>query len=106
MRRLFWVGVGVGVTVVVVVKGRQVAARFAPSAVVDAATGRLDDAGARGLELVRVFRTEFGEARARREAELRASLLAEGQVPAEPASARHRRAAAEHDEDLLGYSFF
>ncbi|BDZ43502.1 hypothetical protein GCM10025865_28010 [Paraoerskovia sediminicola] len=112
MSRIFWVGVGVTVTVIVVVQGRKIVARFAPAAVVESATDQINDAGARGLEAVRVFRAEFTDARRRREAELRGALLADGQPAPEDVraarSARHRRAdgPAVDDEDELGYSFF
>lgn len=103
MRRVFWIGVGVGLTVVVVTQGRKMVARYAPSSVVDRSMGAVDDAGARTLAFVRAFREEFPDARARREAELTGSLLAEGQQAPEHARARHRR---DDDEDELGYSFF
>lgn len=111
MRRVFWIGVGVAVTVVVVTKGRQVIARYAPASLVDQATTAVDDAGARVTGFWRDFRAEFAVARAEREAELEAALLAEGQddpavVRARRAAARGAHAAPPDDEDELGYSFY
>ncbi|GII99032.1 hypothetical protein CLV28_1673 [Sediminihabitans luteus] len=113
MRRLVWVGVGVGLTVVVVVQGRRLVARYAPEALVERAADSVDAAGARGLEFVRVFRDEFSRARAAREVELRAALLAEGQPHPDEVRAARRRAREQgpaddvpDDEELLGYSFF
>ncbi|SDS49304.1 hypothetical protein [Paraoerskovia marina] len=103
MRRVFWIGVGVGVTVVVMSQGRKLVARYAPASVVDRSMDAVDDAGARTVAFVQAFRAEFTDARARREAELTGSLLAEGQTPPEAVRARHR---ADDDEDELGYSFF
>ncbi|CAM3706028.1 hypothetical protein [Isoptericola cucumis] len=130
MRRLFWVGVGVAVTVVVVRKGRQVAARYAPEAVVERAEKAAQDAGRRAETFVGAFRDEFARARERRESELTAALLADGQPdPADVrasglrpgdlrgdrgARARHAArpddavdptAQIEADEADLGYSF-
>jgi hypothetical protein len=115
MRRVLWVGVGVAITVVVVVRGRRVLARYAPASLVDQATERVDELGARALHLARDLRTEFTAAREARERELMAALLAEGQE--DPDTVRARRAAGRHArgagpagetddvEDLLGYSF-
>ena len=116
MRRVVWVGVGVAITVVVVVRGRQILARYAPASLVDQATERVDELGARALHLVRDVRAEFTAARDARERELMAALLAEGQedpdaVRARRAAGRHARATApaaddtDDVEDLLGYSF-
>ncbi|WP_125778142.1 hypothetical protein [Antribacter gilvus] len=115
MRRLFWVGVGVAVTVVVYRQGRRLVARYTPEAVSDRAAAVVDDAGARVSQFARQFRAEFTVARAERERELRAALLADGQP--DPEVTRARRAAAyadEHrrradvpdDEAELGYSFY
>jgi hypothetical protein len=114
MRRVVWVGVGVAITVVVVVRGRRVLARYAPASLVDQATERVDELGARALHLARDVRAEFTAARDARERELMAALLAEGQE--DPAAVRARRATGKHSrdaapddtddvEDLLGYSF-
>lgn len=105
MRQVFWIGVGVGITVIVVTQGRKVVAKYAPASVVDRSMGAVDDAGARTVTFIRAFHAEFGEARARREAELTGSLLAEGQPPPESVRARHRR-TGDDDEEELGYSFF
>jgi len=113
MRRVFWVGVGVAITVVVVVKGRQVIARYAPASLVDQATDQVNSIGEKATSFVSVFREEFRTARDAREAELLASLLAEGQP--DPDDVRAARAArreragdpgVDDDEDLLGYSFY
>ena len=112
MRRVFWVGVGVAVTVVVVVKGRQVVARYAPASLVNQATDQVNTLGEKATSFARTFREEFRTARDAREAELLASLLAEGQP--DPQDVRAARAARREraggrgsdDEDLLGYSFY
>lgn len=114
MRRVLWVGVGVAITVVVVTRGRRILARYAPASLVDRATERVDDLGARTLHLAQELRAEFTTARDARERELMAALLAEGQE--DPAAVRARRSAGRHTrdagggdtddvEDLLGYSF-
>lgn len=90
MRRLVWVGVGVAVTVVVLRQGRKVVRRYGPAAAVDDATAKVNDLGQRVTHVVRDFGDEFRAARAAREAELRASLLAEGQP--EPDVTRAARA--------------
>ncbi|OLT53031.1 hypothetical protein [Cellulosimicrobium sp. CUA-896] len=115
MRRVLWVGVGVAITVVVVVRGRRILARYAPASLVDQATGRVDELGARTLHLAKDLRAEFTAARDARERELMAALLAEGQedpdaVRARRAGGRHARDAGDTGdtddvEDLLGYSF-
>lgn len=130
MRRLFWVGVGVGVTVVVVRKGQKVVARYAPEAVVERAERAAQDAGRRAETFLGAFRGEFAEARDRREAELTAALLADGQPDpqdvrasglrpgdvrgsgasrarhaAGPQGATDPTAQIEADEADLGYSF-
>ncbi|MBE7700946.1 hypothetical protein H9623_11620 [Oerskovia sp. Sa1BUA8] len=113
MRRVFWVGVGVAITVVIVVKGRQVVARYAPASLVDQATDQVNSLGEKATGFARTFREEFRVARDAREAELLASLLAEGQP--HPDDVRAARAArrdragepgVDDDEDLLGYSFY
>ncbi len=127
IRRMFWVGVGVTLTVVVVRRGRRLAAQYAPEAVVERAERTAQDLGRRAETFVGAFRDEFTTARARREAELTAALLAEGQpdpddVRASGLSAagvrRGRASAGRHagvprdveaeiaaDEAELGYSF-
>ncbi|GAB2470316.1 hypothetical protein [Xylanimonas ulmi] len=117
MRRLFWVGVGVAVTVVVYRKGRQVVRQYLPSSIAERAERAAHDVGERAGSVAQEFRATFAEARARREAELAAALLAEGQ--ADPSVTRAARAtgargawaagdpAADIDDDEaeLGYSF-
>ncbi|ACZ30711.1 hypothetical protein Xcel_1688 [Xylanimonas cellulosilytica DSM 15894] len=126
MRRLFWVGVGVAVTVVVYRRGRKVVQQYLPASVAERAGQAAQDAGERASGFVADFRETFGEARARREAELTAALLAEGQP--DPETTRAQRAAGGHratgarrafpaggpaagvddiddDEAELGYSF-
>lgn len=93
MRRLFWVGVGVAVTVVVLRKGRTVTRRFTPVGIAEQATASVNDLGDRVLLAVRGFGQEFRTARAEREDELVASLLAEGQ--ARPEEVRAARAAKD-----------
>ncbi|MCA5894666.1 hypothetical protein LEP48_15105 [Isoptericola sp. NEAU-Y5] len=125
-RRLFWVGVGVVVTVVVIQRGRKVVAQYAPEAVVERAERAAQDAGRRAETFLGAFRGEFTEARRRREAELTAALLAEGQPdpedvrasglsPRDVRAGTHPRHAAraprdpqaeiDADEAELGYSF-
>ncbi|QAY71107.1 hypothetical protein [Xylanimonas protaetiae] len=120
MRRLFWVGVGVAATVVVYRKGRKVVRQYLPSSVAERAEKAAHDAGERATGFLAEFRETFGEARARREAELTAALLAEGQQ--DPATTRAARATGarrpspaggpaadvdpfDGDEAELGYSF-
>ncbi|WP_166847832.1 hypothetical protein [Isoptericola sp. BMS4] len=79
MRRLFWVGVGAVATVVVVQRGRKVLLRYTPQAVVDRAERAAQDAGRTAETFLGAFRSEFVRARDRREVELTAALLAEGQ---------------------------
>jgi hypothetical protein len=79
MRRLFWVGVGVAVTVVVIRQGKKAIAQYAPEAVAQRVERAAQDAGRRAETFVGTFRSEFTAARARREAELTAALLADGQ---------------------------
>jgi hypothetical protein len=97
MRRLFWVGVGVVATVVVVRRGRKVLARYAPEAVVDRAERAAQDAGRRAETFLGAFRTEFVAARDRREAELTAALLAEGQPAPDDV-----RASGLRPDDVFG----
>lgn len=120
MRRLFWIGVGVTATVVVYRKGRKVVQQYLPASVAARAEQAAHDAGERASGFVAAFRETFGEARARREAELTAALLAEGQQ--DPATTRAARATGarrgtpaggpavdvdpvDSDEAELGYSF-
>ncbi len=119
MRRLFWIGVGVAVTVVVYRKGRAVVQQYMPASLAERAQSAAHDAGERASGFVAEFRETFGEARARREAELTAALLAEGQP--DPEATRARRATGarrglpaggpagavdiDDDEAELGYSF-
>ena len=118
IRRLFWVGVGVTVTVVVIRQGKKAVAHYAPEAVVDRAGRIAQDASRRAEGFVATFRTEFASARAEREAELTAALLADGQPHpdevrarrAGTASGRHAAGASavdgiDSDEAELGYSF-
>jgi hypothetical protein len=119
IRRLFWVGVGVTVTVVVITKGRRVVARYTPEAVAGRAEDLGRDLSRRSGAFLTTFRSEFSAARAAREAELVAALLAEGQphpdeVRAQRAAAHPRHAAGQAldpeaqtraDEAELGYSF-
>ena len=129
MRRLFWVGVGVTVTVVAYRKGRQVVRQYLPATLAERAETAARDASERATAAAGDFRQVFAEARARREAELTAALLAEGQP--DPAATRAARDAArsaaratgarstaaggpgsvvgdhdlDDDEERLGYSF-
>ncbi len=130
MRRLFWVGVGVTATVVAYRKGRQVVQQYMPATIAERAETAARGASERATAAAGDFRTIFGEARARREAELTAALLAEGQP--DPEVTRAARAAGRHaasaratdarstaaggpgsgvghdiddDEERLGYSF-
>ncbi len=126
IRRLFWVGVGVTITVVVVRRGKKLVAQYAPGAVADRAGRTAQDVGRRAEMFVGAFRSEFTVARARREAELTAALLAEGQPDPDDVRARglstsdlrgRRHTAPRHaaardieaeiaaDEAELGYSF-
>lgn len=113
-RRLFWVGVGVVVTVVVYRQGRRLIARYTPASVSERAAAAVDDAGARLARAAHEFREEFVVARAQREKELMASLLADGQPDPETTRARRaamrdgdqRQADLPDDEAELGYSFF
>ncbi|MCL2594956.1 MAG: hypothetical protein FWD83_05500 [Promicromonosporaceae bacterium] len=79
MRRLFWIGVGAVTTIVVYRKGRQVYQRYVPSAVAERVQQGARDASGRAGVALAEFRTTFSQARAAREAELIAALLAEGQ---------------------------
>jgi hypothetical protein len=128
IRRLFWVGVGVTITVVVVRRGKKLVAQYAPEAVVERAGRTAQDVGQRAETFVDAFRSEFTTARARREAELTAALLAEGQpgpddvrasgLSASTVRSARRAAVGRHasvprdveaeiaaDEADLGYSF-
>jgi hypothetical protein len=105
VRRLVWVGVGAVVTVVVIRQGRKALRRYGPAAAVDDVTARANDLGGRITNLVRDFGGEFRAARDAREAELGASLLAEGQpdpdvVRAERKAERERGGArGRHERD-------
>jgi hypothetical protein len=114
MRRLFWIGVGVTVTVVVYRRGRRLVRQYVPASIAERAEHAATEAGRRAGDVAQEFRARFTEARAAREAELLAALLAEGQ--ADPAETRARRATGargaaaggpvpDDDEDALGYSF-
>jgi hypothetical protein len=115
IRRMFWVGVGVTITVVVIRRGKKVVAQYAPQAVVDRAERLANDAGRRAETFVGTFRSEFATARAAREAELTAALLAGGQPHPDDVRARRAQAPAgrhaaqaadvDSDEAELGYSF-
>ncbi|WP_157803863.1 hypothetical protein [Luteimicrobium subarcticum] len=108
-------------TVVVVREGRKVVRRYAPTHLVDQAGDRLGDAQERARGFVATFADEFRVARAEREAELEAMLLADGQPdPAAVRAAQARGArpgAAFHapdeadlpqdpDDPDSGYAFF
>jgi len=124
MRRLFWIGVGAAVTVAVYRKGRKVVQQYLPATVAERAGNAARDVSDRATTAAGDFRSIFSEARARREAELTAALLAEGQP--DPAATRAARDAAratgargtaaggpgsvvgpdiDDDEERLGYSF-
>jgi len=72
MRRLFWMGVGIAITIVVVRKVKTWADQ--QPVVKVAMEGQETIAGMN--KVAQSFVGEFNEARTRREAELRASLLA------------------------------
>ncbi|QAY62724.1 hypothetical protein ET495_05020 [Xylanimonas allomyrinae] len=115
MRRLFWIGVGVAVTVVVYRRGRTIVRQYLPATIAERAEKAAHEAGERAGSAAHEFRATFAEARERREAELTAALLAEGQ--ADPAATRAARASGargsfaaggpdvDDDEAELGYSF-
>ncbi|MCL1870742.1 MAG: hypothetical protein FWF90_10060 [Promicromonosporaceae bacterium] len=120
MRRLFWIGVGVTVTVVVYRQGRKVVRKYLPASIAERAEQTARDVGERAGTTAQEFRAIFTEARARREAELTAALLAEGQQ--DPETTRAARATGarrefpaggpaaavddiDDDEAELGYSF-
>ena len=112
-RRLFWVGVGVAVTVVVIRRGKRVVRTYAPAALTARAEQTAQDASRRAGAFIDTFRAEFVAARAEREAELTAALMADGQPdPEETRAARAARGrpagrhTAASDEDELGYSFY
>lgn len=102
MKRLFWVVVGAGAAVWTARKAQEVRQRYSPPAVVGRA---VDDLSARATgvaDRVRSAASSFSEdlrtAAARREEELHAALLSDGQVPAprvrESAHAREQRRTA------------
>jgi hypothetical protein len=99
MRRLVWVGVGVVVTVVVLREGRKVLRRYSPVGAVDDVAARANDLGERLTRVTNDFGSEFRSARAAREAELRASLLAEGQADPEVVRAARHAAKTERERD-------
>jgi hypothetical protein len=109
IRRLFWVGVGVVVTVVIYRQGRKLVRRYVPASVAERAEQVVHDAAERTQDAVADFRETFTQARARRESELMAALLAEGQSPDESRAARFPRVEQarrpEDDEAEFGYSF-
>ncbi|PZR52747.1 hypothetical protein DNL40_10245 [Xylanimonas oleitrophica] len=119
MRRLFWVGVGVAVTVVVYRRGRKVVQQYMPASVAERAEQAAQDLGERADSFVQEFRVQFTQARARREAELTAALLADGQPDPEQTRAARATGArgglgqpsraaggpVDDDEAELGYSF-
>ncbi|MEG3615128.1 MULTISPECIES: hypothetical protein [Isoptericola] len=112
-RRLFWVGVGVTITVVVIQRGRRLVARYTPEAVAERAGDLGRDVSRRAETFLTTFRSEFAAARASREDELVAALLAEGQPHPDDVERTRRgrhaavdpEAATRADEDELGYSF-
>jgi hypothetical protein len=112
MKRLVWVGVGVVIAVVVIHQGRKYVRRYMPASIAQRAQDTAADVSERAGHATTVFRETFTEARAQREQELMAALLADGQ----PASVQVKRpsmgrpglgfaAARDEDEDALGYSF-
>jgi hypothetical protein len=133
MRRGFWIGVGAAAAVVAVYVTHKAYARYAPASVAERVETTARDVETRAHHAVAEFRSTFGEARASREAELMAALLAEGQdasvqqraPKASSAGARATGARAKDfgvgsartalggggpgafdgDEDILGYSF-
>ncbi|MBI9115342.1 hypothetical protein [Sanguibacter suaedae] len=118
MARLFWVGTGAALTVAVVLKGRQVARRYAPAALVDRATESVSTGRDALGAAAGGFMVDFRAARDSRAAELEEALLAPTQGTAADLRARRdssrdrataARYAADHDqdddEDTLGYSF-
>jgi hypothetical protein len=120
-RRLFWIAVGVVVTVVAYQQGRKLYRRYVPASVADKAEQVVQDAAKRTHSAVAEFRAEFADARERREKELMAALLADGQDSAvqhgsetagvRPGFARRSErgytdfADDDTDEAELGYSF-
>lgn len=119
MSRLFWLGTGVALTVVVVVKGRQVARRYAPAALVDQASATAQATGVALSEAASRFLDDFRAARDERAEQLSDSLLARGQGSLDDLRARREAAGSstgprgpgrhrdpvDLDEDELGYSF-
>jgi hypothetical protein len=99
VKRLVWVGVGVAVTVVVLRQGRKVVRRYGPAAAVDDMTARANDIGGRLTRVARDFGGEFRTARAAREAELRASLLADGQADPDVVRAEREASRAVRDAE-------
>ena len=105
MRRLVWAGVGVAATVVAYRKGRKVVRRYLPATLAERAETAARDVTERATAAAGDFRAIFAEARARREAELTAALLAEGQPAPGSAVGHGRDPQADDDEERLGYSF-
>lgn len=114
MSRLFWLSTGVALTVVVVVKGRQVARRYAPAALVDQATATAQATGVALSEAASKFLDDFRAARDERAEQLSDSLLARTQGSVDDLRARRDASPRPHgrhttlddpDDDDLGYSF-
>jgi hypothetical protein len=111
VRRLFWIGLGATVAVVVVVKGREIARRFTPEGVVEEVEGQVTGLFAQAKDAL----ATFSSAAAERERELTEALLGDRDVEEARRVRTERKArkawdfdeaAAEDDEDTLGYSFF
>lgn len=119
MSRLFWLSTGVALTVVVVVKGRQVARRYAPAALVDQATATAQATGTALSEAASKFLDDFRAARDERAEQLSDSLLARTQGSVDDLRARRDASTRSTDprphgrhsplddpeDDDLGYSF-
>ena len=113
MRRLFWIGVGATVAVVVVIKGRQLLYRFTPEGVTEEIEGQVKGFAQQARDAI----ATFSAASAERERELTEALLGQRDVDEAREIRKERRArkawdfdddgaAAQDDEDALGYSFF
>lgn len=104
MKRIFWIGVGVTATVLVIRKTRELKAKYSPPAIVNRAMDdlgdRADDLGGRLSVAARGFGSDFREAMAVREAQLRAGILSEGQP--DPDEVRRERAAAAARSEYPG----
>ena len=88
MRKAVWVAVGAGATVVVIVQARKLARRYGPSPVAQRVEARMRDVEHRAQAASQVFRSTFSQARASREAELTAALLAADTPEAGPRRSR------------------